>query len=96
MIRMLMLLDLLDAWNRPVTAEVMIRRETVEVRCRDRLAGIADRDILRTWLGAPFGVYAYDDITWLHLHPGIALCLADQVSGHVLTPHVVDDLRSRL
>jgi hypothetical protein len=47
MIQMLMLLDLLDAWNPPVTAEVMIRRETVEVRCRDHLARVADRDILR-------------------------------------------------
>jgi hypothetical protein len=93
---MLLLLDVLDAWHRPVTAEVMIRRDTVEMRCRDRLAGIADRDVLRGWLRAPFGVFAYDDIVWLHLSTGVALCIGDVISGHVLSQQVLADLRSRL
>jgi hypothetical protein len=58
---MLLTLDLLDTWRRPVTAEVMIRRETVELRCLE-----------------------------------IALCVGDVVSAHVLTPYVIEDLRSRL
>jgi hypothetical protein len=93
---MLLTLELLDAWRRPVTAEVAIRRDTVEVRCRDRLVGVADRDLLRAWLGAPFGVFAYDDVAWLQANSGIVLCISDVVAGHDLGVHVVDDLRSRL
>jgi hypothetical protein len=93
---MLFTIDVLDTWRRPVPVEVMIRRETVELRCQDRLAGITDRDHLRTWLTAPFGVLAYDDCSWLHLTTGIALCIDDIISPCVLSDHVIADLRSRL
>jgi hypothetical protein len=93
---MLFTLDLLDSWRRLVPVEVMIRRETVELRCQEHLVGVADRDYLRSWLGAPFGVFAHDDCAWLHLAPGIALCIGDVVSSHILNEHVVNDLRSRL
>jgi len=93
---MVFTLDLLDAWRRPVPVEVMIRRETVELRCQEHLVGVADRDYLRSWLGAPFGVFAHDDCAWLDLDDGIALCIGDVVSSHVLDERIVNDLRSRL
>jgi hypothetical protein len=91
------LLDLLDRWQRPVTAELTIRRDTVEMRCSGRMVGIADRDVLRSWLHDPDGEFAYDDLAWLDLgHGGVALHVDEMVPAFVLRDHVVADLRSRV
>jgi hypothetical protein len=74
----------------------VIRADTVEIRWQDKNMGVADREVLRSWLAAPFGVFAYDEISWLAVDLGIALCLGAVVSAHVLTSPVVADLRSRL
>ena len=92
---MLLFLDLVDRWGRPVVAELTVRRETVEVRCRDR-SGIADRDVLRRWLHAPEGVYAYDDLAWLRIGTGVALAVDDTVPAFPLTGHVLASLRERV
>jgi hypothetical protein len=91
------LLDLLDRWQKPVTVELSIRRDTVETRCAGRMVGIADRDALRGWLHKPTRVFAYDDVAWLDLgHSGVALHVDEMVHACVLRDHVVADLRSRL
>jgi len=89
-------LNLLDSWHRPIAVEGMIRSDTVELRCRDHLAGVADRDYLRHWLAAPFGAFVYDDVTWLDLPNGVMLSIGDTVSGHILTDPVLSDLRAQI
>ena len=45
---------------------------------------------------APFGVFAYDDVIWLHQSDGIYLSLGDDVPAALLAPHAVNDLRAWL
>jgi hypothetical protein len=91
-----MLLEILDRWGRPAEVEMVIRRDTVETRCRDKLAGIADRDQLRAWLRAPTGVFAYDDLAWLGVGGRVALALDDIGPAWVLADHVLAGLRERV
>lgn len=90
------LIDLLDKWGRRTVAEVVIRLDTVEVRCRDVIVGVADRDLLRDWLREPGGVYAYDEMAWLATGNGVALAIDDVVPPWVLADHVLVGLRERL
>lgn len=90
-------LDVVDRWQRPLNVDVVIRRETVELRCRGRLIGCADRDQLRRWLRTPTGVLAYDDCAWFDLgDEGIALHIDDLVPAFPLREHIVSSLRSRI
>lgn len=90
-------LELTDRWRRPVTATVVIRRDTVEMHCGGQVVGVADRDLMRRWLKDPNGVLAYDRLAWMGLgHGGVALQVEDVVPAFVLRDHVVEDLRSRL
>jgi hypothetical protein len=93
---MLMFIDLPDRWGRPVTAQVTIRLDTVEVRCCDTLVGIADREFLRAWLRRPDGVFAYDDMAWLATGNGVALAIDDVVPAWVLTDSVLEGLREQV
>ena len=72
------------------------RRDTVEIRCRDSLVGITDRDLLRAWLHDPAGVYAYDELAWLQVGDGVALAIDDLVPAYVLADQVLRDLRERV
>lgn len=93
---MIVQLDLLDRWSRPVTAELAVRRDTVEVRCRDAVAGVADRALLRCWLADPHATLAYDDVAWLSGPGGVALSIGDLVPCWWLADHVLLALRERL
>lgn len=94
-------IDLVDAENQPVTAELDIRRDTVEIRCRDvrrnRLVAVQDRQNLLDWLTNPAGVLSCDDTTWA-CGPGtnVSLYIADFVPSYFLRPHVVDRLKACL
>lgn len=92
----LMSIELSDRWGRPAVAEVAIRRDTVEIRCRETVVGIVERDLLRAWLREPEGVYAYDEMAWLRVGNGIALAIDDIVPAYVLADHVLRDLRERV
>jgi hypothetical protein len=93
---MMFFIDLRDRWNRAVTAEVTIRRDTVEIRCRETIVGITDRELLRDWLRRPEGVLAYDELAWLTVGNGVALAIDDIVPAWVLAEHVLVDLRQRV
>ena len=93
---MLLQIHMLDRWGRPVSAEIAVRRDTVEMRCRESLVGIADRDRLRAWLREPQGVYAYDEIAWLGVSNGVALAIEDVVPAWVLDDQVLNGLREEL
>ena len=86
-------IDVSDKWGRKLIAEVVIRLDTVEVRCRDAIVGIADREMLRGWLRAPGGVYAYDEMAWMAAGNGVALVIDDVVPPWVLADHVLQGLR---
>jgi hypothetical protein len=91
---MVMFVDLIDKWSRQVTAEIVIRLDTVEVRCREAIVGVADRELLRRWLRDPNGMYAYDEMAWMHgPMTGIALAIDDIVPPSWLPDHVVARLR---
>lgn len=87
-------IQLLDTRRHAIAVQVAIRRDMVDFRYQDRLVGIADRDHLRSWLNAPFGVLVYDDCTWLELAGGIALGIERVCAAHVLDRLVLADLRS--
>jgi hypothetical protein len=89
-------LELLDTWRRPVTAEVSVHRDLVEVHCRQKLVGIANRELLSAWLRTPTGDYCYDEIAWLNLGSGVAICIEDVVPAFVLGDAVVSSLREYL
>lgn len=94
---MRLVLELMDRWERPIVAEMVIRRDTVELYCHGRLAGSADRDLLSGWLRQPAGVLAYDGCAWLDLgYGGVALHVDDLVPAFVLRDHIVADLRTRV
>lgn len=91
---MIMLLELVDRWTRQVVAEVVVRRDTVELRVGDHLVGIADRDYLRDWLRHPNGCFAYDDVAWSVTGDGVALMVEDRVPMWPLADHQLYDLRA--
>jgi hypothetical protein len=91
-----MYIDMLDGWGREIVAEVRIDLDTVELRCRNDVVGVVDRERLRAWLRRPGGVYAYDDIAWLATGNGIALAIDDIVPAWVLADHVLEGLRERV
>jgi hypothetical protein len=85
-----------DRWRRPVTVELRLRRDTVELRCGDRLRGVADREALGAWLRAPEGSFAYDDLTWFAAGPGIALAVDNAVPAWFLDEQLLTTLRVHL
>jgi hypothetical protein len=89
-------IHLLDRWGRQAEAELVVRRDTVEMRCRDVLVGVANRDYLRQWLRNPEGVYVYDDMSWMVTGNGIALSLGDVVPSWPLEDHVLAGIRERV
>jgi hypothetical protein len=93
---MLLLIGLQDVRQRPIVAEVLVRQSSVELRCQERVMGVADREHLRSWITKPSGKYTYDDVTWLCRDDGLYLSLTDLVPGHPLASHVIDDLRAGL
>jgi hypothetical protein len=93
---MLMQIYMLDRWGQPVSAEIAVRRDTVEVRCQESLVGIADRDRLRAWLWRPEGVYAYDEIAWMEVGDRVSLAIDDVVPAWLLDAQVLAGLREEL
>ena len=86
-------LDVEDRLGAAVVLDVSIRRDTVEVRMRDVLVGIADRGKLREWLRTPDGMFVCDDLTWLWNGFCIGIYVRDLVSASPLRAHVVETLR---
>ena len=91
-----MTLDLVDADWRPVSAELSIRRDTVEIRCRDRLVAVQDRDRLTAWLAKPDGLLSVDDVRWMWTGWAFSICVPGLVPAFALGFGVVDELRRRL
>jgi hypothetical protein len=98
-------IDLHDADQRPVVAELDIRRDTVEIRCRDggrdggrdRLVAVQDRDALRAWLSHPDGVLSCDDTTWSTWDgESVALYVRGFVPTCFLRRHVIERVRLHL
>lgn len=91
-------MNLTDRWGRPVSAEVRVRRETVEVWCAGVLSGSADRDHLRSWLADPAGVLVHEDVAWIPAPGGVAVALAigDDVPALWLDDHLVRGLREQV
>ena len=87
-----------DISGSPVTVQLRIRRETVEVWCRDRLVAILDRDQLAAWLGDPDGALICDEMSWMWSHMASVVCIyiRDAVPAYPLSRHVVDGLLQRL
>jgi hypothetical protein len=85
-----------DGAGREATVEVLVRRDTVELRLRDALVGVADREDLRRWLRHPVSVFAYDDLAWIATPTGIALAIDDVVPPWPLPDHVAAGLRERV
>jgi hypothetical protein len=85
--------DAIDQDHLAVVVELSLRRDTVEVRCRNKLAGIADRDTLRSWLRDPQGIYEYDDMAWLWNGYAVGVCIRNMLPTNLLRPHVVENLR---
>lgn len=90
---MIVLLELMDRWTHGITAEIAVKRDTVEMRVRDHLVGIADRDYLRGWLRAPEGCYAYDDVLWGVAGNGVMLAVDERVPMWPLSDHQLSQLR---
>lgn len=88
-----MTLDLVDADWRPVAAELSVRRDTVEIRCRDRLVAVQDRQGLSAWLARPDGMLTVDETHWLWNGWAFSIYIRDLVPVFVLEFGVVDDLR---
>jgi len=89
-------LDLVDADWRPVSAELSIRRDTVEIRCRNRLIAIQDRDQLTEWLARPDGALICDELSWLWTGWAVSIYIRHEVPAFALPFPVIDDLRRRL
>ena len=85
-----------DDAGREATVEVLIRRDTVELRLGDALVGVAGREDLRRWLHDPVSVFAYDDLVWIATPTGIALAIEDAVPPWPLPEHVAAGLRDRV
>jgi hypothetical protein len=86
-------LDVEDRLGASVVLDVSIRRDTVELRIRDALVGIADRNELREWLRIPDGMFVCDDLTWLWNGYSIGIHVQDLVPASQLRAHVVETLR---
>lgn len=93
MAEMNFVLDLCGNDCQQVEAELSIRRDTVEVRCGDRLVGIADRAYLRAWLKSPGGMYMCDDMAWGWTGWAIAVHIKGLVPGSYLKFEVWNTLR---
>ena len=87
-----------DISGSPVTVQLRIRRETVEVWCRDRPVAILDRDQLAAWLAHPDGALICDEMSWMWSHMASVVCIyiRDAVPAYPLSQHVVDGLLQRL
>lgn len=86
-------LDVEDRLGAPLILDVSIRRDTVELRLRDVLVGVADRGRLREWLGTPAGRFVCDELTWLWNGYSVGISVRDQVPASLLRAHVVETLR---
>jgi hypothetical protein len=90
-------LELQDQFQRQVVVELLVRRDTVEIRVtdgeRDRVVGIGDRTYLRDWLREPEGVYAYDELYWSRAANGVMLAIDDVVPAWPLADHVLAEIR---
>jgi hypothetical protein len=42
------------------------------------------------------GVFAYDEVMWVQVKAGTALCVGDVICGFMLEPRAVADMRSRI
>ncbi len=91
-----MTLDLVDADWRPVSAELSIRRDTVEIRCRNRIIAVQDRDRLKAWLAKPDGLLSVDDVHWMWTGWAFSICVPGLVPAFRLGFGVVEELRRRL
>jgi hypothetical protein len=89
-------LDLLDTEWCPVQAEVRIRRDTVETRCRGKLVGVQDREVLTDWLASPWGILDVDQLSWMCSGWAVSVCITGMVPTYRLTTEVVEDLRRHL
>jgi hypothetical protein len=89
-------IDLLDVDRTAVSAEVSIRRDTVEIRCREQLVAVQGRDQLRDWLARPDGLLNCDETTWLWNGWSVSLCIAGMVPVRALGFDVVEDLRRHM
>jgi hypothetical protein len=91
-----MTLDLVDTDWQPVTAELSIRRDTVEIRCRGALVAVQDRQQLSEWLARPDGALTVDEMSWLWTGWAISIYIRNLVPPFALTIPVVEDLRRHL
>jgi hypothetical protein len=89
-------LNLVDADWHPVTAELNIRRDTVEIRCRERLVAVQDRDRLAEWLARPDGLLTCDELSWLWSGWSISIHIRNLVPPFALTMPVIEDIRRHL
>jgi hypothetical protein len=91
-----LLVDVIDRRGQSATAEIAVRRDTVEIRFEERIVGIAERDLLGAWLRHPEGVYAYDDVTWFTGNGGVGLEILELVPASVLSDDAMFSLRERI
>lgn len=89
-------LDLLDTDWCPVSAEVRIRRDTVETRCQGKLVGVQDRDTLTAWLADPYGILDVDELSWMCSGWQVSICIRGLVPTYRLQTEVVENLRRHL
>ena len=88
-------LALQDLKQRPYTLDVLIHEGTVELRHRSRLLGSVVREVLRAYLRAPIGEFAYDRTRWIEHKEDLWLCIDNEVI-QPLTPDQVTELRSNI
>lgn len=89
-------LNLIDTDWHPVCAELSINPETVEIRCRERLVAVQDRERLRGWLAKPDGPLICEEMSWLWNGWSFSIYIPDVVPAFALAFPVVDDLRRKL
>jgi hypothetical protein len=80
----MLLIDMLNQDDVPVTAQVDVGKELVEVRVEQRVVAIADRTLLRSWLLRPRGRFTTDKMVVRVVPAGLSLTIAGYVSNWVL------------
>lgn len=89
-------LDLTDRDGRPVRADMMIRRDTVELYYGSLIVGICDREHLKSWLTNARLEWSYDDVAWARDVDGYSLAIGDLEPNWPITEALLNELRSKL
>ena len=87
-------LQLHDRRNRPVTVEIDIRMDTVELRSPNYPSSSTDRQYLTGWLNDPYQAFHADEFVWWDTYP-ITLTIGTTVIAD-LTENELASLRAAL